>query len=155
MFSNLEVFWGALKYGPIGLAAIATVLAAYLLWDVLKLPQVSKSKRRIFFGFMFFCMGLFIIAIGANVLDNLLFKADRRVENVRQYISRLDENEMQKFTALTGTIPGESEEQRRNRIINTVPQMVPTMCRLVVQISREFDVDAVKCKEVLRRSSNS
>src|SRR5262249_16209105 len=137
MFSNPEVFWGALKYGPIDLAAIANVVAAYLLWDVLKLPLVSKSKRQIFFGFMFFCMGLFIIAIGANVLDNLLFKADRRMEKVRQYISRLDENEMEKFTALTRTIPGESEEQRLIRIMNTVPDMVPTMCGLVVQISED------------------
>lgn len=78
---KVEQFWEALKYGPLGLAAIATLLAAMLLFQVLKQPQVPKAKRQLFNTYMIFCSILVLVSIGAAVMDSLRVE---RGETARQ-----------------------------------------------------------------------
>ena len=106
---KVEEFWLPLKYGPLGLAAIATVLAAFLLWQVIREPQVPKGKRGFFKTYTIFSSVLFVVALASTVLDNVLFKEDRRMSAIRELVGRLDENEVNKtglmsdFRLISGT----------------------------------------------------
>lgn len=158
---KVEAFWEALKYGPLGLAAIATLLAALLLFQVLKQPQVSKSKRQIFTTYMVFCSALVLVSIGAAVFDTLrqtdyqrlvqqneqltiqqmetsrrLSEASQRVGTIRSLIARLDENEMEKARILA---------RRQSEVGDALKPVLRSMCITLVEISRHAEGQTMRC----------
>lgn len=135
-----------LKYGPIGLAAIACFYAAYLLTTVTKKPKVDPQIVRVVNNFMVFCVALLVISIGANILDAVLVKRDQRITNIREQISRLDEQEVNKYQ----TFRIHDRNQSAGTLVQILKPTVKRMCGAIVAIAKEVEGAAPSCTEVVQ-----
>jgi hypothetical protein len=90
---------------------------------------------------MSFCVLLFLIAIGANIVDNLFFKSDRRAGHIRELIARLDENEMQKYELVAG-----------NAAPDSMRTIIKRMCETIIEIGTEVEAQAAHCKVAMERT---
>jgi hypothetical protein len=140
-----EALWGALKFGPIGLAGIAAFFAGQLFSEMVKEQQISKTKRKLFHSYLIFCAVLLSIAVGAVFLDNAFFKSDRRAAAVRETLGRLDENELQKFNYVSrGVVSSDGE----------LATLIVVMCETMITIAEAVDGNMKHCKNIVAGSKN-
>ena len=143
----MEAVFGALKYGPLGLAAIACVYTAYVVSKVLEGPNSWFLQSRLLTRYMIFCVALLVVSIVASLADSIFIKPDARINKVRELISRLDEQEIQKYDDLRRQDPN----QPAVTLGNILKPLVKRMCESVVSIATVVEAGAPHCAAEAQR----
>jgi hypothetical protein len=109
------MWWEALKYGPIAIAALTTFWTAGLLTIELNRSNVRHSARTLLVIFMGFCLIMTGLSWGLTIYDNTYVQRDAKLGTIRMLASQLDLNITNKYR-IEGDADASVDERTRRQL---------------------------------------
>jgi hypothetical protein len=141
-----SMWWDALKYGPIAIAALTAAWTAGLLTIELNRKNVRQSARTLLYVFMAFCIAMTVIAWSLTIYDNTYIQRETRLNAIRSLASQIDLSITSKYR-----LEGDRDAIFDDRTRRQLTDIMRDLCERVATIYEETggDRNQLHCKNRL------